>query len=142
MAKWAQAAYITPPPLVSDTSDDEGPSDTLEDVENEEQVAQESQPPHEAYYSVDEGDMQPQALMAYRVRSAQSKSMEAHKLLSALDTNRWNVAQPILSVQKKRAKQIQRSKAKEPAAQFTPCYYAVQNHGCEFSMIFPDSVTM
>ncbi len=42
-----------------------------------------------------------------------TKAMEADKLLEALDTNFWDLRQPIESVLKKRAKQLSRRKTKD-----------------------------
>ena len=42
-----------------------------------------------------------------------TKQMEANKLMEAMDSNVWNIRQPIESVIKKRAKQLARSKNPE-----------------------------
>ena len=42
-----------------------------------------------------------------------TKQMEANKLIEALDSNEWNIRQPIESVIKERAKQLARSKSPE-----------------------------
>ena len=60
-----------------------------------------------------------------------TKQMEASKLVEAMDSNTWNIRQPIESVIKQRAKQLARSKNPELAPEVATEEEATGESGSE-----------